>query len=99
MLQAGSTCAKITTLAEARTAPEDALRIEIVRLAEAVPMPDWEHDHERVVPRLSHDPMVPEDSDPLLSWANTSNSDVAMPDTQVLLLDPVAVSSPPVVSE
>lgn len=73
----------MTTLAVARTVPEDALRMLIVRSAVVVPMVERLQVHERVVPKFSQAPVEPVESVPLLSCANTSNSEVAMPDTQV----------------
>ena len=73
----------MTTFAVASTVPDEALRMLIVRSADVVPMVERLQVHERVVPRFSQVPVEPVESVPLLSYANTSNSEVAIPDTQV----------------
>jgi len=57
----------MTTLADASTSPEVALRMEMVRSALEIPTTDLETIQLLVVPRFIQAPVVPDETAPLLS--------------------------------
>ena len=60
------------TVAEATVAPPPASRISMVIVTLLEPTVVRVRVHERVVPRLSHEPTVPELTEPLVTVARTS---------------------------